>query len=424
MSRRTAAVLALAALAVSCSLERLRRDDTAKNEMGLLAGAVVTPSGSTGNVVAALFSVEGGVPRIEGCDRLSDLVRSFAFLVAAGRPHVVVAFQDLDGNLAWDPGEPVGTLRDGATVTVAPRQVLSALETRLQAGATPPSGLELDLRGVPAEDGSDLRLALGEVASLDEPRFDPERGEDAMWASLAAMRSTGFGLYLLQPYDPQRIPVVFIHGIAGTPRDLKDVIAGLDTSRFQAWVFQYPSGLRLAYSAEMLARALERLHESLGFGEMVVVAHSMGGLVARGALQWLDGRTGAGFVSTFVTFATPWLGHESAASGLKWLSAPVPAWIDMVPESDYLRSLRQPLPEGIAYHLLFAFGGGRSLIMGEANDGVATVVSQLAPFAQEEATRVWGYDLDHMTILSDRAPLARFAGILAAVAAEGRREGK
>jgi pimeloyl-ACP methyl ester carboxylesterase len=409
----------------ACSLERLRRDEAEKNERGVLAASVVTPSGSTENVVAALFGLEGGAPKLEGYDRLTDLVRSFAFLVAAGRPHVVIAFQDLDSDLVWDPGEPVGSLRDAAPVTTSPRQVLLAPEIRLRAGASPPAGYLLDLRGAGAEDGSDLRLALGELASLDEPRFAPERGEDAMWTSLAAMRSTGFGLYLLQPYDPQRIPVVFVHGIAGTPRDFKDVIAALDTGRFQAWVFQYPSGLRLAFSAEMLGRGLERLHESLAFGSMVVVAHSMGGLVARGALQRLDGRPGgAGFVSTFVTIATPWLGHESAPSGVKWLDAPVPAWIDMAPESDYLRSLRQPLPPGIAYHLMFGFGGGRSPLIGEASDGVVTVASQLAPFAQGEATRVWGYDLDHMAILSGREPLARLAAILAAVGAAQPREGK
>jgi hypothetical protein len=417
MSRSFAVLLVLGAVAAgSCSLERLRRDEAAKAQTGLLAGRVAAPPGATGAVITTLFKLDRDGPKLVSYDERTDLVRSFAFLVEAGQRYVVIAFQDLDGDRRWEPGEPLGVVRAAAAISVGARGVLTVPETALTAGAAPPPGYDLDPGKVPAAPGGDVPLALGDVAPLDDPRFDPARGEEGMWTSLAALRASGYGVYFLEPYDPARTPVLFVHGIAGSPRDFTDAVASLDRTRFQAWVFQYPSGLRLGLSAEVLGRSLRRLHESFAFRTMAVVAHSMGGLVARGALQWADGQPGGvSFVSLLVSFATPWLGHEAAAAGLKWLEAPVPAWIDMTPESDYLRSLRRPLPAGVAYYLLFGFGGGRSVMMGEANDGVVTVASELAPFAQADAVRIWGYDLDHMAILSDPAPLARLGAILGAV---------
>ncbi len=415
MSRCIRALVVVTALTTAaCALQRLRADEQVKAQSGLLSGAVTTPSGTTEDVVVALFHLRPGGPVREGYDELTGMVRSFAFVVAAGERYVVVAFEDRDRDRAWDPGEPVAGVEGGRALTVGPRQVRVAADTALVAGGEP-GGYDLDLAGAPAGGGAAVPLSLGEVVGLDDPRFDPARGEAGMWTSLAALQAGGYGLYFLEPYDPARVPVLFVHGIGGTPRDFRDVIAGLDRTRFQPWVFFYPSGFRLAFTAEVLGRALAELHRRLAVESLVITAHSMGGLAARGAVLWLAAHGGAGFISTLVTFSTPWLGHDAAASGVKWLATPVPVWIDMAPESDYLRSLRRPLPGGISFHLLFGFGGGRSLTMGEANDGVVTVASELALYAQEGAVRAWGYDLDHMGILSDPAPLARYAAILAAV---------
>ena len=412
LTRALAVLMALAA--ASCSLSRLRADEAAKGEAGLLTGPVATPGRTGGNVTVALFRVGSGKPILEGLDRLTGLAGSFAFVVRAGERYVVVAFDDLDGDGKWEPGEPVAAVEGGRALAVGPRQVRIATDTVLRAGGGS-GGYDLDLRAAGPGKSSEAPLALGEVASLDDPRFDPAHGEAGMWTSLAALQAGGFGLYFLEPYDPARIPVLFVHGIAGTPRDFKDVIGALDRTCFQAWVVHYASGFRLGLTAEALGRALQRLHGTLALDSLVITAHSMGGLVARGAILWLASQGEAGFVSTLVTFSTPWLGHDAAASGVKWLAVPVPAWVDMAPESEYLRSLRRPLPSGIAFHLLFGFGGGRSLAMGEANDGVITVASELASYAQEGAVRAWGFDLDHMAILSDPAPLARYAAILATI---------
>ncbi len=63
---------------------------------------------------------------------------------------------------------------------------------------------------------------------------------------------------------------------------------------------------------------------------------------------------------------------------------------------------------------------GINPIMPYSNDSVVSVGSQLAPFAQEQAVRLFGYDLDHAEILMDEAVLERYAAILDRRAAELR----
>src|SRR6266850_4646993 len=106
---------------------------------------------------------------------------------------------------------------------------------------------------------------------------------------MGALRSAHYekktGLYFLQPYDPDRIPVVFVHGLISTPFDWVQTINGLQADpeirkRYQFWVFAYPTGNPVLYSAlrlrEELARA-DKLYPN--HRPYVVVGHSMGGML-------------------------------------------------------------------------------------------------------------------------------------------------
>jgi triacylglycerol esterase/lipase EstA (alpha/beta hydrolase family) len=95
------------------------------------------------------------------------------------------------------------------------------------------------------------------------------------------------GLYFLQPYDPDRIPVVFIHGLLSTPFNWMKTINGLQADpeirkHYQFWVFGYPTGNPILYSAlrlrEELAKA-DRLYPN--HRPYVLVGHSMGGIISR-----------------------------------------------------------------------------------------------------------------------------------------------
>jgi pimeloyl-ACP methyl ester carboxylesterase len=95
------------------------------------------------------------------------------------------------------------------------------------------------------------------------------------------------GLYFLQPYDPDRIPVVLVHGLLATTQMWVNPVNELEMDpvlreRYQYWVFGYPTGDPIAYSGLKLREALanvDKLHPNhKGY---VVIAHSLGGVVAQ-----------------------------------------------------------------------------------------------------------------------------------------------
>jgi len=95
------------------------------------------------------------------------------------------------------------------------------------------------------------------------------------------------GLYFLQPYDPDRIPVVFVHGLISTPFDWVKTINGLLADpeirkHYQFWVFAYPTGNPVLYSALRLREELAKVDKLYpNHKGYVLVGHSMGGLLSQ-----------------------------------------------------------------------------------------------------------------------------------------------
>jgi pimeloyl-ACP methyl ester carboxylesterase len=108
---------------------------------------------------------------------------------------------------------------------------------------------------------------------------------------MGALRSAHYekktGLYFLQPYDPDRIPVVFVHGLISTPFDWVKTINGLQADpeirkRYQFWVFAYPTGNPVLYSALRLREELAKVDKLYpNHKDYVLVGHSMGGLLSQ-----------------------------------------------------------------------------------------------------------------------------------------------
>ena len=95
------------------------------------------------------------------------------------------------------------------------------------------------------------------------------------------------GIFLLQPYDPSRIPIFFVHGLASTPYIWRDPINEIQEDpilrdKFQAVVFSYPTGNPIAYSAEKFREDLVKFEKRYPMPKgFVLVSHSMGGLVSQ-----------------------------------------------------------------------------------------------------------------------------------------------
>ena len=93
------------------------------------------------------------------------------------------------------------------------------------------------------------------------------------------------GLYLLQPYDPDRIPLLFVHGLFSTPFDWVKTINGLQADpeirkHYQFWIFAYPTGNPILYSALRLREELAKADQLYpNHKPYVLVGHSMGGML-------------------------------------------------------------------------------------------------------------------------------------------------
>jgi pimeloyl-ACP methyl ester carboxylesterase len=100
-------------------------------------------------------------------------------------------------------------------------------------------------------------------------------------------------LFLIEPYQPGKIPVVFIHGLGSDPLTWADAVNRLRAQsdiygRFQFWFFRYPTGGDLLQSAATLREKLliardtfDPQHRDQALEQIVLVGHSLGGLVAQ-----------------------------------------------------------------------------------------------------------------------------------------------
>lgn len=407
------AALLLLALAAGCGT---RKDVERMLSKALLAGGIRTETGSIDRVYALLYEVtpEGPVPR--AVDAISEITPGFAFVVDPGTPYALLAFHDANGDDAWQPGEAASVLGDPVALTFAAGERRTGQDLLLRPMRDLPPGYAPDLLRVPENSSRGLQFHVGEVRPLDHPDFEPAFASDGMWRPLESLERRGTGIYFLEPYDPGRTPILFVHGMGGTPRDFETMLAGLDRSRYQPWVFVYPSGFRLERIAAVLRGLMRATRAEVPFRDLIVVAHSMGGLVSKAYLLSALEAGEAGAVRFFVTFATPWEGHPSAATGIKWMpNSAVPSWFDMTPGSEFLEGVRRPLEKdghSIPHYVFFGYDRTRSLLVPTSSDGTVPMSSQLPEWIQDQAVRYWGYNDDHVAILTDEACLRRFYGLL------------
>lgn len=120
--------------------------------------------------------------------------------------------------------------------------------------------------------------------------------EDRRWLTdflQPGVSGSGDGLFMIEPYQPGKIPVVFIHGLLSDPATWREVVNELRSrpdlaARYQWWGFQYSTGEPFFTSAAVLRRQLRQAratydpaYQDQAFGQMVLIGHSMGGIVAK-----------------------------------------------------------------------------------------------------------------------------------------------
>jgi pimeloyl-ACP methyl ester carboxylesterase len=106
-------------------------------------------------------------------------------------------------------------------------------------------------------------------------------------------REKDAGLYLSEPFDPDRIPVVMLHGLSSSPLVWRTIVTRLMADplirkNYQFWDVYYPTGMPIPASAALIRddiAAIRRRYDprgtSIASRHMVLVGYSMGGVIAQ-----------------------------------------------------------------------------------------------------------------------------------------------
>jgi pimeloyl-ACP methyl ester carboxylesterase len=398
-----------AALPSGCMFIAAREQQQSLDATCLISGSVASARKDSAPIVVVLLQREEA-PLADG--RQWRLVDHFVldtpghwgFGTGPGR-YAVLAFKDRSRDLVYNPGESYGAVGADEPLECRAGGRLSDIALAIPEKADKPLPKTVDIPKLQRRDAEgQLKVtfgqmtAAGEVVSLKDERFSRAHAEDGLWRPYDFLTAGRAGVYFLEPYDAGRVPVLFVHGINGTPIDFEYLVGRLDRTRFQPWVYYYPSGVHLGNVADHLEQTITKLRVRYRVPRFAVVAHSMGGLVSRGFIQRYARDGGAG-LPLFVSISTPWGGHKAAQTGVDTAPVVVRVWNDMAPGSEYQKSLYvTPLPGTMRHHLLFTFKGSAS---GESGDGAVSVASQLLPQAQRDAVKLYGFDDTHTGVLRD-----------------------
>jgi pimeloyl-ACP methyl ester carboxylesterase len=105
------------------------------------------------------------------------------------------------------------------------------------------------------------------------------------------------GIYMLEPLSFKKTPVVMVHGLMSSPETWAEMFNDLRGQKdlrenYQFWFFKYPTGLPVAYSSYLFRKELREIYSEYDtdkqnpyFNNMVLVSHSMGGLLSRTMVQ-------------------------------------------------------------------------------------------------------------------------------------------
>ena len=327
---------------------------------------------------------------------------SYRFKVALGT-YVVGAFVDANNDNYYQRHEQGDVYGEPAFIDIKPGQEVQAdilingrLNKRINYDSDNFDQTHLSIKNI------------GKVVSLTDARFKKENGWLGLWRPIDFLERYGAGLFLLQKYEKNKVPVIFVHGANGGANDWGTVINKLDRNYFQPWLFNYPSGMRLDIVSDYFNRAVNELQKKYNFDDIYIVAHSMGGLVARSFVMKYQIKYPEQFnkIKFVMTVNSPMMGMASASNGVEYSPIVVPSWRDITPQSQFLKRMHAwRWPKTIPYHLVFSYIDGEG-------DGVVDLQSQIPLGLQSEATRTYGFNASHSGILKDDVFIKQFNQIL------------
>ncbi len=394
-------------ITTGCAMIKLKKEVSQSLASSILVGRISTESTEQGMIVVVAYAITEGTRNVAHYSVLHG-AGEYELMVPTGE-YYVCAYWDKNSNLIYDDGELAGQY--GAPKLVPAPAGGVVLEINLN---IPRKRADIDLPAnfvISRKKPSVLKSRqAGAVVKLDDERFSAENGSRGLWEPFDFFKKIGGNIFFLEEFDPEKIPILFIHGAGGTPKGWEYFINNIDRERFQPWLFYYPTGVRLKSMSYLLFWKLYNLQIKYKFDTLYLTAHSMGGLVARSLI--MDYGRHTPYVKLFIALATPWGGDQMAEYGVKQSPAVIPCWIDMQPEGKFLQSLyRDKLPETVSFYMFTGHRGNRNPFRAN-NDGTITLASLLDLRPQSEAKMNYAFNEDHASIVDSSVVLAQYNTII------------
>ncbi len=202
-------------------------------------------------------------------------------------------------------------------------------------------------------------------------------------------------------FDRGRTPLLFVHGINGDPKGLQPLVDHFRGKGFQMYALCYDdSGRRTSLNGFDMAGELRKLPRFMNGTEIGIIAHSMGGIVTRQALNDLECARDRGIQRYtrvhFIAIDTPWHGYGGPSDGfLMALARPFMSdgYEDMRAQSGMFLGdedaprltarqglLRVALPRQVRVDLVFAKRG--DVVEDYTEGDMAELVEKLVPFLE------------------------------------------
>ena len=411
--RKNALLVLLCAMSLwisGCSLLHLRQETETLYNSTIVVGIVTTAGTTPASPLVVAAVAASGKERTIVHSTVIHQPGPYELIVPQGQWQIV-AFADANADLSWQQDEAIGIHMGGPLRIERTGGVMQDVNIVVRAAKPGEIDFPANTAVAQVKPGSPHFTSPGVVRALDDPLFSEDNGVKGFWRPLEFFREFGGNIYFVHPYDPKKIPILFVHGATGTPFGWQYLIDHIDLDRFQPWFYYYPSGASIKSMADLLFWKLINMRNNYPAQEIYLVAHSMGGLVLRSFL--VDYGQMFPAIKKFISISTPWSGDELVENGLKYSPGVIPVWRDMEPHSEFAQSIyRKKLPPGIDHYLLFGHRGNRNPLRPN-NDGVVTLATQLDPRAQTEARMVCGFAEDHSSILVSDKVAAQLATILA-----------
>ncbi len=385
-----------------CGFLRLKQDLKELETVSTISGTIISESPKKKPIFIGLLSKDRKLLMYD----IQYKSGQYEFLVLPGT-YYIAAFEDANEDFTFQHDEYIGAYGFPDPIKVAAGSNIDTINVTLLSPEKAKFAMpQLYKRHKKAVKIEAKNVHFGEIVKINDPRFSIENAEIGLWEPFRFVDEVGWGIFFMESYNPKKIPIIFVHGAGGHPGQWEYLIEHIDRTRFQPWLAFYSSGLRIGDIGNALAEAITRMKQRYKFDNIIIIAHSMGGLVSRSAINHLSKMKYPGSIKLFVSISTPWGGYSAAAQGIKRAPAVVPAWYDMAPDSPFIASLyKTPLPKGTDFYLIFSHksrSGMSSLLKSGNNDGVVTLRSQLSLPAQKAAVKTYGFYEDHVLILSSK----------------------